>query len=282
MEDARDFEHVEVKGGRKVNGSVWHIINEKNIAALGLPKIITKEESHEVLCEYAGDWRLGDKCPQSSVTALYERSNTYDDGVWDKVEFDVQFFGDISLSDIGMPTGTRYAINTNAVEDESRKMSFDNMVRYSDLVNMLTPDEFKPIRQCHISAEQSYAIVRNYVIENIDARYARISSNYDFTFVVNKVVPIKPITIKTEIKKFSGGSYVKPRFKTRTQDNKDYVVFEISTQGHKDREKLPPFRGYNLQDLHDNVKHFLDELMANINAPLKECGGCDGTGHILD
>lgn len=42
------------------------------------------------------------------------------------------------------------------------------------------------------------------------------------------------------------------------------------------------FKWESLQDLIDNIKHYLDELMEVINSDMSECEHCNGTGHVIN
>lgn len=158
-----------------------------------------------------------------------------------------------------------------------------DVVSYDSLVSMLVPELVHHKQPCSIDSKTSYEIVRNYVLENIDRKEARVTSNYDFCFAVSKLVKIKPWVKTTEEKKANGKSYAKPRITKKTIETKEVEIFEMtySPKNYNGYTPIEGFKGENLHDLAENIKLYLDELMAVINAPVSECEHCNGYGHIV-
>ncbi len=167
----------------------------------------------------------------------------------------------------------------------SKTIDLASIVSLSEIEALLTPEFMHHTRPCSLTSKQVYQIIRQHVINNIDTTVARISSNYDFCFGVVKKVQTKPYTLKKESFTRSNRSYKPPRFVQKTVDTKDVKLFEMTWAGYKgtggygDYTCVEGWHADNLQELYDNIKRYLEELMQVINKPLRECEHCNGTGY---
>ena len=144
---------------------------------------------------------------------------------------------------------------------------------------MLVPDLAIHNRPCSLSQDNTYKIIRSYIKNNINGKYARVTSDYDFCFTVTKVINIKPYIHTSEQTKSNGRSYAKPRIKKREINTKEFKIFEMCPKKpYQGYTPIKGFTGENLLDLSNNIKSYLDELMSVLNSPLTECPCCDGTG----
>ena len=130
---------------------------------------------------------------------------------------------------------------------------------------------------CILEGEQLYKIIRKHVRFHIDPKIAVISSDYDFCFRVQKNV---------ELAQEEGYEVNISRTKTKkmvTRYRRTYAVnvFSMCPKPYQDYEKLEPIRGNDLEDLKNNLNEFLDNLMEEINEPLKECPHCKGRGVLV-
>ncbi len=135
---------------------------------------------------------------------------------------------------------------------------------------------------CSLSSVQVYGIVRKYIKENINGKYARITSDYDFCFTVQKVVPLnKPYTFQSS---FNSGTKRRPRYAMIDVKEKLYTVFEMTND--KDNYKgYTPIGGISAEserDLNKQIDDYCSELIEAINAPLVECKHCGGYGFHIE
>lgn len=163
---------------------------------------------------------------------------------------------------------------------DTKTVDFGPKVTYSEIDRMLQDPLLIHNCPCSLSSQQTYSIVRQYVKEHINSKYAAVTSDYDFCFAVSKRIRIEPYTFKTEIKKANGRSYARPKFNTKHVEYKSVPFFEMTHKGdnYKGYTPIQGFNGSSLRDLAENIKLFLDELMEGINEPLHECDHCNGTG----
>lgn len=255
----------------------WELIDE-DLKKLGAKDVLTQEE--------AGEWYDDDDgyCVSSEV-----KYGKYYKRVYDKIEpvmedqlFEATLLGHIEESLLeGTSTPVYTLKETDLYHPSEKKVDLSQVVEYGEIAKMLCCPLTIHNQPCSINRKTSYNIIRNYIKENIDGKYAQVSSDYDFCFSVLKVISIKPYTETTQITKSNGRSYAKPKFNKRTIEAKTTKVFETSPEGYSKYPLAPSFKGDNLQDLAENVKLYLDELMDIINQPVKECSSCNGTGHII-
>lgn len=53
------------------------------------------------------------------------------------------------------------------------------------------------------------------------------------------------------------------------------------SDNYKGYTPIDGFEAESLQELHNNIKEYLEELIGMINEPLSECEHCNGYGHVL-
>lgn len=277
---------IEQKINPKVVNVYWELKN-KDDTSLGLPLTLTKEESQE-------EWDDDDDAYCYTITNpkyarfsnLYQRIEERDGGGWKDIteQYEITYKGEFSVENLN-----------NNIEDmkltwqekagwnyQTKVVDLSSIARYSELEEMLIPELVIHNRPCSINKETTYKIIRSYIKEHIDGKYARVKSDYDFCFSVDKIIPIKPYELKTEIKKSSGKSYAKPRYKSRIVQNKTVEVFEMCHKPYQKYTPIKEFSGENLKDLAENIKTYLEELVEFLNTPLVECECCKGTGHLLE
>lgn len=138
---------------------------------------------------------------------------------------------------------------------------------------------------CSLTSEQVYKIVRKHVKENINLKVARITSDYDFCFTVEKVIPLtkeEPYVVDENWNPFSRRK-AKPKMVKRFRRDRAVKIFEMTNA--KDKYKgytaIPGITGNDADDLKEKIDSFLKGLMEDINEPVKECAHCEGTGISL-
>lgn len=128
-----------------------------------------------------------------------------------------------------------------------------------------------------VTGNEMYQIVRTHVLNNIDSKYATITSDYDFCFTVKKKLAIEPIH---RVRDDRTSRQRKPRLVNYTVESRDVQVFEMT----------PPSKKYNNytiikgivakdhKDLKRRIDSFLNNLMDIINEPIESCSACSGSG----
>ena len=263
----------------------YDIINKRWVRD-DLPELsdLPEEISCEEACEYEDDeydWVIGSDSKYARYSKFYTRKYDTKQKDYESVEFEVANLGTVSAKEATNFTDMVILLK-NRHSGRVDPIDLSSVVKYSELEQMLVPDLMIHNRPCKLSQDNTYSVIRNHIKDNIDGRVARVTSDYDFCFTVEKVVSIKPYINKTEITKSNGRPYAKPRFNTREVQNKLHKIFEMCPA--KKYQKYTPirsFEGESLEDLIENIKLYLEELMSVINEPVSECEHCHGTGYNI-
>ena len=201
-----------------------------------------------------------------------------------EVEFKVTSLGEIEYKLEGKPEDYKVSLTEkkfNSFQDTIIEKELSTICTYSELERILIPEFLLYKRPCKLTSQQVYKIVRAYIKDNIDIKYAKIDTDYDFCLTVKKKINIKPYIGKREILTKRFKSYSPPRFKNFEVANRDVTILEIAPEFRKGYEVVDEIHGKTLEDLANNVKRYLNDLMAVINEPLHECENCKGRGVII-
>lgn len=241
--------------------------------------------NHEDVEEY---WDEDDECSvwknYASLRSLYEPVYTKVVGGYEEHPFEAEFKGEV-VGDIDKPVETTFNVITEGIwgKKDEKPIKIESIAHYSELDMILTPEFAIHLKPCYLTSKQTYDIVRTFVKDNIDPKQVIITSDYDFCFTVKKKVAIKPWVKSTELKKANGRSYRTPKFKTQTVDHKQVEIFEMTHEqkGYQGYTIIKGFSGQSLEELVENIKLYLNDLITYINTPVVECDCCKGTGHII-
>jgi hypothetical protein len=256
----------------------------KNFVSPGTPEYLTVKE---VGLEWDDDLEedVWNNPKYSPIKNLYVKDYMKLPPEVEKIEFSADLLGELSIDNPLKYPEMKVNVLTDSMWSHkgTKEIDLKSVVRWEELERMLVPEFLLHLRPCHLTSKQTYEIVRNYVVENIDSKEATITSNYEFCFTVKKKIKVKPYTSSWEEKKSNGRSYSKPRIHTKKVEHKEVEVFSMT---HKEKNyqgyvAIEGFKGESLEDLINNIKNYMDELMFHINEPLEECSCCGGTGHIV-
>lgn len=217
--------------------------------------------------------------------ALYKPVHIKTEDVWVAEEFEVKILRSLQIDSFEAPAKmeVKQAVESNYGKNETRTVDLASIVTYEDIERLLTPEFLLHERPCTLSSSQMYSIVRRHIKDNIDSKYATITSDYDFCFTVKRKVAIKPFVNKTEIKTQRGRSYSQPKFKTNSVTHKEVEIFGMTAR-EKPYNSYTPISSYSansLKEMQEFILSYLETLMDEINKPVQECSHCGGTGHLL-
>lgn len=170
---------------------------------------------------------------------------------------------------------------TKWVCDGERIMTRAEISHYAiDII--LFPDIVLPSRPCFLSSKESYDIVRKHILTNINPKVAKVNSDYDFCFSVQKLVELNE---KEEyIVDVSSIKSKTPKWEKRYKNTRNVQIFEMthSEANHKGYTVFPGFKADNETELKKTIDKFLSELMKVINRPVVDCPKCNGLGVLFD
>lgn len=259
----------------------WKLSNTE-IASDKIPLNLTTEQLKKT-------WNLDDDAESfsgvyASIASLYEPEFVVLPEEVEPIEVELVKLRDLHVENYNAPTAMKFQYRDGNYNEPIREGDLSAVAVFSDIERMLTPEFLLHTRPCSLTSQQVYKIVRAHVLNNIDSKVARITSNYDFCFEVQRVVEHKPVETKTEKLTSSGRSYKPPRFTSRTTDSKLVKLFGMTWlgadkgKGYGGYSVIEGWKANNLQELYDNMQQYLSDLMQEINKPVIECSVCNGTG----
>lgn len=137
---------------------------------------------------------------------------------------------------------------------------------------------------CKFSSKQMYDITRQYILTHIDKAVATVSSNYDFCFGIEKIIPLfEPETI-TYQNIFARTKRERNRIHTKIKKFNNVKIFEMThdRENYRGYPVIPEMYADSEEELKQKVDTWLDGVMAIINKPLCTCPQCKGAGFIDD
>lgn len=192
----------------------------------------------------------------------------------------LEFIGHIE-GDVHNPISEKYKLHGEGSYSDSVKLTdLVDIIHYREIDKILVPLYALHTKPCSISAATSYNIIRTFVKDHIDHNHAIIKSDYDFCFSVEKIIYTK--TTEWDIGLSKTPMNKRPKF-SRNLDSvyKTKKIFDISPKGYEKYPVAKPFTGESLEDLHNNIKSYLNELIATINKPMVACECCGGHGYVV-
>lgn len=197
------------------------------------------------------------------------------------IEFEIKIILEIDF--IKEYAGFSYPVQRTQWAHEGYTQITQRDVRHNVIDHIVFPGIVLQGRECKLTSEQSYKIIRKHVQDNINPKYAVITSDYDFCFTVCKKIPlVKPIEYRVDVSRFGAR---KPKMETRMRLDRSVEIFKMGHSGnngpYKGYEAIDGFQGANIEELKKNIDEFLSTLMEKINEPLCDCPKCNGAGVIF-
>lgn len=261
----------------------WKLINPE-LASDKIPLTLDMEQLKKVWDSDEDEYTY---CgPYASLASLYQADYTELPAEIVPVEVELVKLRDLHIENYEAPSEMKIQVQDGNYGGKLQVQDLSKVAVFADIERMLTPDFLLHTRPCYLTSEQVYKIVRAHILNNIDGKVARVTSNYDFCFVVEKVIETKPYTVKTEKLTSSLRSYKPPRFTTATKTTKQQKIFEMTWKGahhgggYNGYTCIEPWEANSLQELYEYIQQYLKDLMQEINKPVVECQHCNGLGCI--
>lgn len=270
LKDVFEINTVQSKIG-SMTMLVGYELKMPSLACKEIPLTLTVED---VAVDDDGCWTAYSEYPP-----LYKRVESISEESWKDEEFEVDIVRELVIDNYNKPADMQI-VGYNSY-DKPFNYNLSTVVSYSELEKLLTPEFLLHTRPCTISPENMYKIVRQYVRENIDGRFAEITSNYDFCMTVKRNLKVKPYVIKNEILKASGRRYSVPKFTTREVSIEKEEIFNLAPKVYQQYNVASGWNADSFQDMKDQIKVYLDWLMENINKEACECIACNGFGVVF-
>ena len=136
------------------------------------------------------------------------------------------------------------------------------------------PSELYQEFPCKLNRSQMMEILRTHVKNNIDRKYAEITSDYKFHFEVKKKISLSnPYNIMVDSNNSFSNRRRKPKWVERIISQKSETILSLtdgSSSNSYDAELTPEIVGKNYEDLKENLNKYLNDIMEMINVPYFE------------
>ena len=219
--------------------------------------------------DYESDWFW--KKEYATISSLYELKWDVVEHEPKAIEFECEIFCEIPSLDAY--SGMKYPTVGQYNSDYGKWKVEDKQITHRAVDKILFPSIMHPSCKAFMSSDCLYTVIRYHIKQNIDYRYATISSDYDFCLTVQKRI------IKRED---YDPSKDKPtnRQQARNKGVSLSTVFEATpkSQSYKRYTPLPQMHAKNNKALKRKIDKYLKDLMAYINEPVVVCEHCNGTG----
>ncbi len=233
-----------------------YILKNKEMESKALPLEILYEE-------FRTDYRDMD-----NIHDLYELTYDIEKGEFtdvDNIEIQIIF----EVENFEFPPEINYDI-TKEVNWKQTKMKITNAnIQHQMLDKLIIPEIMLHEYPCKISSTELYYIVRQYIKDNIDKKYASISSDYDFCFSVDKTIPIHSMEYdKSKSKQIITTTLKKVKIFGMTHEQKRYDNYTV----------IPGISANSEKELKEKIDKYLKDVIDYINEPLVQCEHCNGLG----
>jgi len=242
-----------------------------------------KRESVASPGEYTySDWEWKEEF--GHLRSLYELKSDEQPKLMVPLEFTWNVILDLPIDEINEPVKMSYNI-LGKRDWQNAIFNLENKdIQHQLLDRVIFPSIILHNTPANLTSKQSYDIVREYVREHIDGRYAKITSDYDFCFTVKKVLKIAKPYIKKIDTRLWGSKKRTPTIKEVAVESREVEIFEM-THSESKYSGYTVFSGFEASseaELKMQIDAYLEDLMAKINEPLVECIHCNGKGVVLN
>jgi len=241
------------------------LVSDKVPAFLTLEQLPYVEDDNEDYYGFSGEYK--------EIAYLYVPKYEEQPEKLEEVSFELVHLGDIEVSNYTAPEKMLIKQVSENFGGKVQTADLSDIVRYEDLYELLTPSFLVHNCPCYLSSEQMFKIVRHYVKENINPRVAEITSDYAFCFTVKKVLMKEPSVVS----------------KLKKPQRELFEVFEMTWKGYGGKKNgyegytpIAELKADSLEDMKNKLEDYLKNLIEKINAEVKQCSCCNGTGHVVN
>lgn len=249
---------------------------DKTLESVKFPLVFTRER----VAEYDDKecyWKWKEQF--AHLKSLYAEISDPQPNILVDVPFEFNII--MEMDKIKEYAGFSYPIQRSRWESDGFIPLTDKEVQHQLLDTILFPDIILPAKESHLTSAQTYKIIRKHIQDNINPKYAHITSDYDFCTTVKKKIPLaQKIPYKKDISRYGAR---KPKYITDYRETREITIFEMTYDeaNYKGYTPIEGFKGRNIEELKENIENFLSDLMNKINEPVVDCKCCNGLGVTL-
>ena len=263
--------------------TINHRYELKETVTFDLPKVYTRDE----FAYYDSENGWIARPEFEDVFSLYKEVHDIEPAHLEDIKFYLDVIAKYDCDLIEPNDTSSFSYAYNGLLDNNKKLinpknAFyidDSKVEYLLINELTTPDLYIDNTPCCLSVKQSYDIIRFYIKQNIDNKWATLT-DYDFCLTVEKNINLREIETYQVLESVFGRSKKKPKTITKYRSNRKVTVFECCPSSRDGYTVVQPFKGNNLADLKANIDKYLTDLITEINRPFIDCPHCKGLGVV--
>ena len=216
------------------------------------------------------------------IQAYYDYKYEMEPGEYEDFEIDFEILAEIDNFEMAKEFNFK-AIRRTDFSDKVYNVTRRN-IEHQTFDKLIFPEMLLHARPCRISSDDLYDITRQHIVENIDNRYAKITSNYDFCFEVKKLIPLYTPETVTYSNIFARTKKERNKIRSVVKEFREERLFNMTNERNKQQgyNILEGITANNEDELKDKINEWLESLMIKINMPLKSCECCKGVGYIKE
>lgn len=187
------------------------------------------------------------------------------------VEFELVLYCEIP--NLEEYAGMSYEVLGYWEHSDAHQQITDRHIGRRAIDTIIYPSVLHPSCTATMSSDRLFEIIRFHIKQNIDYRYADITSDYKLGFTVQK-----RIVEAGNYDSLAKSDVNKPQISFKT--NLNSTVFEMTPANKKDAgyTVLPSMSAKNNKALKRKIDKYLADLMTYINEPIILCPHCGGQG----
>lgn len=242
-----------------------------------IPSVLIRDKIAEYI-DY--EWVWSEK--YSHLQSLYELKSDAVEPTEEEKQFSLNVIAE--LDEIKEPIEIGKIQKTKWMHEGVRILKSDESIQ--QLIDKIRfPDILYPSLPCELSSDQIYKLVREFIKDNINPKYAEITSDYDFCFTVKKKIPLsepEKYTVDVNYNIFSKRKK-KPKYETRFRTDRSAEIFEMTPASSKynNYTVISGLRANDHEELKEKLDLYLNDLIDYINSPVEDCPHCNGRGVIF-
>lgn len=261
----------------QLNTNYRYVIKDKKFLNLDIKEVYSREE-----VAYKKDYSWYWKEEYSHLSSLYKL--VYDENPDILVDLPFDILVTMKVEEVKQSEFS-YNIIKQCGFIKNKKVLAGSDVQQQLMDEIIFPTIMYPSLPCKLSSKQMFDIIRAYIKDNIDPKVAKILSDYDFHFSVEKRIPLHtPEEYSVDVNAFSLRKR-KPKYEKRMRKERNHKLLDIShnkTGNKYGGSVVSAIIGENHEDLKGKIDKYLKDLITHINEPVKDCPHCEGDGVILD
>lgn len=248
------------------------VLIDESISGEKTKAVFQREEVADYV-DYSWVW----KEEFTHLQSLYREESDKQPDKIEEIEFEIIVL--LSLDELSDGNGLiNYKIQRTRWQHDGTTTLTDKDVSHQIIDEIVFPSIILPHKPSKLTSKESYEIIRQFIKDNINPKVAKIDSDYDFCFSVQKRIPLlSPVKYTVDV------GNRKPRYETRYRNERVFRIFEMTHDGenYKGYTPINGFSGENHRDLKEKIDFYLNKLIDFINLPVSDCPTCNGDGVIV-